>query len=113
MLLSSSIASLIPGLIALFIGNITEDALGNLILFLIFYLVYFIIILAVGFPTIILSLKFKFGPLIIPPTVGALLGFMIPLFLYHNQTETIAYIYPILIGTLTATCASSIYFYQK
>lgn len=105
-----SVAAFTPLVISAVIGNISSDWKSNLILCLIFYFVYFLIVMAIGFPTLLVSKKTKTGSILIPPLVGAAFGFVVSRISYSHATTASDQFLPVMIGSLTAVVAALAYF---
>jgi hypothetical protein len=109
-ILSFSVAALAPGVIAIITQNTSSDWLANLLLFAIFYLIYLVIILCIGFPTLFLALRVRLGPVFFPPLVGGLSGLLIAKSMYNSETSMHSQWLLVINGVVTAVIAALIYF---
>jgi hypothetical protein len=110
-ILAFLVAALVPGVIAIIVGNISSDWLSNLFLYAIFYLICLVIVFCIGFPTLFFALRVRLGPVFLPPLVGGLSGFLIAKGMYHAATNVRDQWLLVIVGVVTAVVAGLIYFY--
>lgn len=110
-IVSFSIAALVPGVISIaMLKEGSPDVLSIIGLFLIFYLICLPLVFGVGFIALFFALKIKYGPIIVPPLAGCIVGVLFAAFMYAPGTEMQDKLYFVVDGFITAIVAAFIYF---
>jgi hypothetical protein len=116
-LFSFVVAALSPILISIFM-TLGEpfgayDIVTVIGLSMLFYFIYLLIILPVGFISLFLALRIKGGPIFVPPIVGALSGLFFMETLYTPGTEIGDKYWLLVDGIAVAMTAALIYFWPE
>jgi hypothetical protein len=105
------IAALAPSVISmLMMRGETFDLITVIGLFAIFYSACLMLVFPIGFISLFLALRIKGGPIVVPPLVGALVGFFFMKITYTQGTEMHDKYYLLVYGVVTAITAALIYF---
>jgi hypothetical protein len=110
--ISFLIAALVPGTIAILIlgaSEISSDPVFGIIGFCIWYLFSAPVVLCIGFITLFISLKIKYGLIIVPPLVGTASGMLIARTIYTQGMNMEGLMQFTISGLATALVASTIY----
>lgn len=109
--ISFLIAALAPGVVAIVTTPAGASSISTgIVVFGIWYLFSLPVIFAVGFATLFIALKLKYGPVFLPPLVGGLSGLLIAKITYTQGTEIQDMWLLVLDGFLTAVVAALVYF---
>ena len=111
-LVSFLVAALVPETLgALTNLGTSRGFLYDISMFGIIYLFIAPVVLCVGFVSLAVALKVKYGPIIIPPIVGAATGTLLTIAMYSQGYTTDQLMQFIVAGVLTALVGAGIYFY--
>lgn len=110
-IISFMIAALAPGVVAIATTPVGASSMSTgIVIFGVWYLFSLPVIFAVGFATLFIALKLKYGPIFLPPLVGGLSGLLIAKMMYTKGAEMQDMWLLVLDGFLTAVVAALIYF---
>ena len=110
-LFSFSVSALAPGLISIFMSRGDEsDPLAAIFLFVIFYLTCLLIVLPIGFMSLFIAVRVKWGAIIVPLLAGVFVGLFFMEVTYTKGTEISDKIHLLVYGVVTAATAALIYF---
>lgn len=105
------VAAIVPSVISLFImRGESFDIFAAAGLLMIFYSICLFLVLPIGFISLFIALRIKGGPIILPPLVGAVVGFFFMQVTYTSGTEFRDKYHLLIYGVSTAITAALIYF---
>jgi Na+-transporting methylmalonyl-CoA/oxaloacetate decarboxylase beta subunit len=107
------IAAFVPGLTAILLAPLTsapQTLIEDIFTLVIWYLFSVPIVFSVGFATLYLALKIKYGPVLLPPVVGCFGGILIANIFYSQSMNMQGLLLFTVCGTSTAVVAAIIYF---
>ena len=112
--ISFLIAALVPGTLAIFADPADSPGLiSDMFGFTLWYVFSVPVVFCLGFATLFVSLKIKYGPIFVPPLVGSASGMLIAKASYMQGMNTEGFWLFTISGLATAVLATLIYFGRK
>jgi hypothetical protein len=107
------LSAFVPGVIATLVAlwdSPSPEVWMRAFWFVVWYLFSAPLVLVVGFPTLLLALKFRYGPIFVPPVVGIAAGMLVAKFMYSQGMNMQGLALFTACGLATALVAAVIYF---
>ncbi|MGH8032421.1 MAG: hypothetical protein ACREO8_08680 [Luteimonas sp.] len=107
------ISALVPGVIATLVALWDSPSLEvgmRAFWFVVWYAFSAPLVLVVGFPTLLLALKLRYGPIFLPPIVGGVAGVLVAKVMYSQGMNMQGLLLFTACGLATALVAALIYF---